>query len=96
MSIELSVCGGCGRSAVEPVLRCARCGSASVHPEPCPGTGSVIATTRTDERRFAVIELAVGVRLLAFDDTAGPLAIGDPVEVERRSDGTFRLLLATE
>jgi hypothetical protein len=54
--------------------------------------GRVVASTRTEDRRFSVVEFDGGTRFLAIGPSAPPDAIGATVEVRMRSDGTFALI----
>lgn len=92
MTISLQICQHCGRRGVIVGLRCGRCGSTEIDEQQLSGRGVVIAATRTEEARFAVVGLDDAVRVLAAGPPGRPLEIGQAVTVGEDRNGTYRLL----
>lgn len=82
-------CTTCGALALRAALRCSRCGGGSWAEEQIIPAGTVISSTRTADRRFAVVEVISGVNVLAHSDIGPPVDVGTRVALAGERDGTF-------
>lgn len=89
-----SACDACGRVSFPPTTTCPACRGSALREKPLALCGTLLGFTNRDGQRdgLALVETADGARLLCAltDDTADPLAVGQPVALVFRRLGYDR------